>query len=189
MSLTGEYQVSRNETNCIVAGLSHTQKSRQCVDPLSSSCGTKKKNTNHKQFKQLVLYRQHVEEVLHRVATMEREQIKRTTKEKVATRHSKERGYPLEQESIKQTTIQGIEGMQHPTVDGQSQSEAKPCTHVLCTCSSTTKTKELCRPGVGIMEAHDRQVTTVFTVQPSIPPSALDKPNIMKRYHRRRTTR
>ena len=40
------------------------------------------------------------------------------------------------------------------------------------------------RPGAGIMEADDRQVTTVFTV---IPPSALDKPSIMKRYHRRRT--
>ena len=39
------------------------------------------------------------------------------------------------------------------------------------------------------MEADDRQVTTVFTVQSFIPPSALDKPSIMKRYHRRRTTR
>ena len=44
-------------------------------------------------------------------------------------------------------------------------------------------------PGVGIMEANDRQVTTVFTVQPDIPPSAFDKPSIMERYHRRRTTR
>ena len=43
------------------------------------------------------------------------------------------------------------------------------------------------RSGAGIMEANDRQATTVFTVQPVIPPSALDKPSIMKRYHRRRT--
>ena len=41
------------------------------------------------------------------------------------------------------------------------------------------------RPGAGIMEVDDRQVATVFTVQPS--PSVLDKPSIMKRYHRRRT--
>ena len=33
------------------------------------------------------------------------------------------------------------------------------------------------------MEADGRQVTTAFTVQPS----ALDKPSIMKRYHRRQT--
>ena len=36
-------------------------------------------------------------------------------------------------------------------------------------------------PGAGIMGADDRQVTTVFTL---IPQSALDKPSIMKRYHR-----
>ena len=41
----------------------------------------------------------------------------------------------------------------------------------------------------GTREADDRQVKTVFTVSPSFPPSALDKPSIMKRYHRRRTTR
>ena len=44
----------------------------------------------------------------------------------------------------------------------------------------------VCSSGAGVMEADDRQVTTVFTVQPSLP-SALDKPSIMKRYHRRRT--
>ena len=42
-------------------------------------------------------------------------------------------------------------------------------------------------PGAGIMEADDRQVTTDFTVQTVIPPSTLDKPSIMKRYHHRRT--
>ena len=41
-------------------------------------------------------------------------------------------------------------------------------------------------PGAGIMEADDRQVTTVFTVQPSL---ALDKPSIMKCYHCQRMTR
>ena len=38
----------------------------------------------------------------------------------------------------------------------------------------------------GIMEADDCQVTTVFSPT-VIPPSAFDKPSIMKRYHRRRT--
>ena len=37
------------------------------------------------------------------------------------------------------------------------------------------------RPGAGIMEANDRQVMTVFTVQLL----ALDKPSIMKCYHHR----
>ena len=45
-----------------------------------------------------------------------------------------------------------------------------------------------CRwPGAGIMEADDRKVATVFHSPTAIPPSALDKPSIMKRYHRRRT--
>ena len=43
------------------------------------------------------------------------------------------------------------------------------------------------RSGAGIMEDDDRQVTTVFDSPTIIPPSALDKPSIMKRYHRRRT--
>ena len=46
-----------------------------------------------------------------------------------------------------------------------------------------------CLPGAGIMEADDRQVTTVFTVQPSFHHRHSTKPNIMKRYRRRRTTR
>ena len=41
------------------------------------------------------------------------------------------------------------------------------------------------RSGAGIMEADDRQVTTVFSPT-VIPLSAVDKPSIMKRYHRRR---
>ena len=39
------------------------------------------------------------------------------------------------------------------------------------------------RPGTGIMEADDRQVTSLHSPT-VIPPSALDKPSIMKRYHR-----
>ena len=42
-------------------------------------------------------------------------------------------------------------------------------------------------PGAGIMEAEDRQVTTVFTVQPSFHHRHSTKPSIIKRYHRRRT--
>ena len=41
--------------------------------------------------------------------------------------------------------------------------------------------------GVGIMEANDCQVTTVFTVQPVIPPSALNKRSTMKHHHHRQT--
>ena len=43
-------------------------------------------------------------------------------------------------------------------------------------------------PGAGIMEADDRQLTS-FHSPTVIPPSALDKSSIMKRYHRRRATR
>ena len=43
-------------------------------------------------------------------------------------------------------------------------------------------------PGSGIMEANDRQVTS-FHSPTVIPPSALDKPRIMKPYHHRRTCR
>ena len=41
-------------------------------------------------------------------------------------------------------------------------------------------------PGARIMEADDRQLTTVFSLT-IIPPSAHDKPSIMKLYHRWRT--
>ena len=41
-------------------------------------------------------------------------------------------------------------------------------------------------PGTGIMEADERQVMS-FHSPTVIPPSALDKPSIMKRYHRLRT--
>ena len=57
---------------------------------------------------------------MHRVATKEREEIKRTTKQKMARRHSKEGGNHLEQESNRQMTMEGIDGGLHPAVDGQS---------------------------------------------------------------------
>ena len=41
--------------------------------------------------------------------------------------------------------------------------------------------------GAGIMEADDRQSDDSFHSLTVIPPSALDKPSIIKRYHRRQT--
>ena len=60
---------------------------------------------------------------LHRVATKEREEIKRTTKQKMARRHNREGGNHLDQESNRQTTVEDIDGGLHPAVDGQSLDE------------------------------------------------------------------
>ena len=57
------------------------------------------------------------------VATEEREEIKRTTKQKMARRHTKEGGNHLEQERNRQRTMEGIDGGLHPAVDGQSLGE------------------------------------------------------------------
>ena len=62
---------------------------------------------------------------MDRVATKEREEIKGTTKQKMARRHNKEGGNHLEQESIGQTTVEGIGGGLRPAVDGQSLSKVK----------------------------------------------------------------
>ena len=52
-----------------------------------------------------------MDQTLHRVATKEREEIKGTTKQKMARRHSKEEGNRLEQESKRQKTMEGfVEG-------------------------------------------------------------------------------
>ena len=59
---------------------------------------------------------------LHRVATKEREEIKRTIKQKMARQHNKEGGNHLEQESNRQRTIQDIDGGLQPAV-GQSLRE------------------------------------------------------------------
>ena len=62
-------------------------------------------------------------QTLLRVATKEREEIKRTTKQKMARRHNKKGGNHLDQESIRQTTMEDIDEGLHPAVDGQSQDE------------------------------------------------------------------
>ena len=61
--------------------------------------------------------------MLHRVATKEREEIKRTTKQKMARRHSKEEENHLEQKNNRQGTMEGIDEGLHSAVDGQSQGE------------------------------------------------------------------
>ena len=62
---------------------------------------------------------------MHRVATKEREEIKRTTMQKTARRHNKEGGNHLEQESNRQRTMEGIDGGLYSVVDGQSLGEGE----------------------------------------------------------------
>ena len=62
---------------------------------------------------------------LHRVVTKESEEIKRTTKQKMARRHNKEGGNHLDQESNRQKTMEDIDRRLHPAVDGQSLGESK----------------------------------------------------------------
>ena len=64
-----------------------------------------------------------MDQTLHRVATKEREEIKKTTKQKMARRYSKEGGNHLAQESSRQRTMEDIDGGLHPAVDGQSLGE------------------------------------------------------------------
>ena len=61
-----------------------------------------------------------MDQTLHIVATKEREEIKRTTKQKMARRHHKEGGNHLDQESNRQKTIEGTDRGLHPAMDGQS---------------------------------------------------------------------
>ena len=61
-----------------------------------------------------------MDQTLNRVATKEKEEIKRTSKHKMAKRHNKEGGNHLEQESNRQKTTEDIDGGRHPAVDGQS---------------------------------------------------------------------
>ena len=51
-----------------------------------------------------------MDQTLHTVATEEREEIKRTTMQKMVRRHNKEGGNHLEQESNRQRTMEGIDG-------------------------------------------------------------------------------
>ena len=64
-----------------------------------------------------------MDQTLHRMATKEREEIKRTTKQKMARRHNKEGGNHLDKEGNRQTTMEDIDGGLHPAVDGQSLDE------------------------------------------------------------------
>ena len=57
------------------------------------------------------------------MTTKDREEIKGTTKWKMARRQNKERGNLGEQESDRQRTMEGIDGGLHPAVDGQSLGE------------------------------------------------------------------
>ena len=59
-----------------------------------------------------------MDQTLHGVATKEMEEIKRTTKQKMARQHNKQGGNHLEQESNRQKTMEDIDGGLHPTVDG-----------------------------------------------------------------------
>ena len=66
-----------------------------------------------------------MDKILHRVATKEKEEIKRTTKQKMARRHNKEGGNHLEQESNRQKTMENIDRVLHPAVDEQSLGERR----------------------------------------------------------------
>ena len=72
----------------------------------------------------LLLYIIIINQTLHRVATKEREEIKGTTKRKMARRHNKGRNH-LEQESTRQKTTEDIDGGIHPAVDGKKLGEGE----------------------------------------------------------------
>ena len=63
---------------------------------------------------------QQVDQTLHIMASKEREEIKRTTMQKMARRQSKGGGNHLQQENNRQRTMEDIDGGLHPAVDGQS---------------------------------------------------------------------
>ena len=58
-------------------------------------------------------------------ATQMREKMKKTTKQKATGWQNKGRGNHLEQDSVFQTKMEGIDGGLHPAVDGQHLSEVK----------------------------------------------------------------
>ena len=57
------------------------------------------------------------------MAAKEREEIKGTTKQKMARRHNKVGGNHLDQESNRQKAMEDTDGGLHPAVDGQSLGE------------------------------------------------------------------
>ena len=64
-----------------------------------------------------------MDQTQHRVTDKKRTEIKRTTKQKMARRHSKRGGNHLEQESIRQKTMQGANGGLYLAMDRQSLGE------------------------------------------------------------------
>ena len=56
--------------------------------------------------------------MLHRLATKEREEIKRTTTQKMARRHNNKGGNHLDQESNRQKTKEDTDGGLHHAVNG-----------------------------------------------------------------------
>ena len=66
-----------------------------------------------------------MDQTLHRVATKEREEIKRTTKQEMARRHNKEGGNHLDQQSNRQKTMEDNDGGLYPVVAGQSLDERR----------------------------------------------------------------
>ena len=59
------------------------------------------------------------------MATKERKELKRTTKQKTARQHNKEGVNHLDQESNKQKTMEDTDEELHPAVDGQSLGERR----------------------------------------------------------------
>ena len=84
-----------------------------------------KQNGNGLDFKARMKFNIIRDQALHRVTTKDREMIKWVTKENMTSPHSKEGGNPLEQDSIRQTTVKNIDGGLHPAMDWQSPSEEK----------------------------------------------------------------
>ena len=66
-----------------------------------------------------------MDQSLHTVATKETEEIKRTTKQKIARRHNKQGGSHLEQESNRQKAMEYTDAGLYPAVDGQSLGESE----------------------------------------------------------------
>ena len=66
-----------------------------------------------------------MDQTLHRVATEEREEIKRTAKQKMARRRNGEGGNHLDQESNRKKIMEDTDGGLHPAVDRQSLDEDK----------------------------------------------------------------
>ena len=83
---------------------------------------------------------QQVDQILHRVATKEMEEIKRTTMQKMAGQHTREGGNHLEQENNRQKAMEDTDGGLHPAVDGQSSGERCEKLNQLIGCTEQDET-------------------------------------------------